>query len=439
MTIDTLLQQGIRAAQSGQREAARSLLIQVVEADERNELGWLWLSGVVDDPEDMRTCLQNVLDINPANAKARQGLAWIEQRYGPAPVAAPQPEPTPEPAPTPSPVAVTTETVPLTSPPAAPSAPAAATATAATAAATASAAPADPVAPAASPQSTVETFPCVYCGAPNTLSQERCQSCRRSLMVRGATNEKRSVGTTILGVLWAISTVGWLLAGLFFIGFGIYLATNDNTLVNRARMGSNTDYFVAFIAAVIALLVAGFFFMLTRGLFRRARWAYIVHCIWMGLSVLGLLFRILVLLAALLVSNVPRNQILDSETLVPLVGSIMITGLLLALTISVRRDFFGPMLRFQPSVESGSHMDHYNNGIAYKNRGMMYMATQEWEAAVTSAPRDVMYLHALGLGYAQIQQFDKARETLDKALTFAPNDAGLQESRAYIEQLAAKK
>mgnify|MGYP001945959316 FL=1 len=89
MTIDTLLQQGIRAAQSGQREAARSLLIQVVEADERNELGWLWLSGVVDDPEDMRTCLQNVLDINPANAKARQGLAWIEQRYGPAPVAAP--------------------------------------------------------------------------------------------------------------------------------------------------------------------------------------------------------------------------------------------------------------------------------------------------------------------------------------------------------------
>lgn len=420
MTIDTLLQQGIHAAQSGQREAARSLLVQVVETDEHNELGWLWLSGVVDDPEDMRTCLQNVLDINPANPKALQGLAWIEQRYGPAPVAESEPEPLPEPVPQ----AVTTETVQLVPPPAAPSAPAVA------AAATA--------ALPALPQSTVETFPCAYCGAPNTLSQERCQSCRQSLMIRGAINEKRSLSTTVLGALWALSTVGWLLVSLALIGIGIYLATNNNSLEigNRIIRG---DYFIPLITGVILLLWTGFLFMMTRGLFRRARWAYIVHCIWMGLSVLALLFRILVLLAALALSDLPRSEILDSETMVALVSSFVITMLFLALTISARRDFFGPMLRFQPIVEGGSHMDHYNNGIAYKNRGMMFMATQEWEAAVSSAPRDVVYLHALGLGYAQIKQFDKARETLDKALVYAPNDAGLQESRAYIEQLAAKK
>src|SRR5215217_6565116 len=91
-----LLQQGIVAARAGRRAEARALLMQVVEADERNEQAWLWLAGVVDAPDDIRTCLQNVLDLNPANQQAQQGLAWVEQRYGPA---APPPEPE-SPAPT---------------------------------------------------------------------------------------------------------------------------------------------------------------------------------------------------------------------------------------------------------------------------------------------------------------------------------------------------
>jgi hypothetical protein len=76
-----LLQQGIAAARAGKREEARALLMQVVEGDERNEQAWLWLAGVVDAPEDIRTCLQNVLDLNPANQQARQGLAWVDKRY----------------------------------------------------------------------------------------------------------------------------------------------------------------------------------------------------------------------------------------------------------------------------------------------------------------------------------------------------------------------
>ena len=31
----------------------------------------------------MRTCLQNVLDLNPGSEKAQQGLAWVDSRYGP--------------------------------------------------------------------------------------------------------------------------------------------------------------------------------------------------------------------------------------------------------------------------------------------------------------------------------------------------------------------
>ena len=98
--VTDLLQQGIVAARAGKREQARALLMQVVEADERNEQAWLWLAGVVDAPEDIRTCLENVLDLNPANQQAQQGLAWVEKRYGPAPpppeMEAPPPAP-PEP------------------------------------------------------------------------------------------------------------------------------------------------------------------------------------------------------------------------------------------------------------------------------------------------------------------------------------------------------
>src|SRR5690348_3038592 len=88
---DTLLEQGISAAITGRRAEARALLAQVVEADDRNEQAWLWLAGLVEDPEDIRTCLENVLHLNPNNIKAQQGLEWVEQRHGarsPADVAA---------------------------------------------------------------------------------------------------------------------------------------------------------------------------------------------------------------------------------------------------------------------------------------------------------------------------------------------------------------
>jgi hypothetical protein len=36
----------------------------------------------VDDPEDQQVALENVLDINPTNEAARQGLAWLAQQGG---------------------------------------------------------------------------------------------------------------------------------------------------------------------------------------------------------------------------------------------------------------------------------------------------------------------------------------------------------------------
>src|SRR5512138_1447294 len=79
---ENLLERGISAAITGSRDEARALLTQVIEADDRNEQAWLWMAGLVEDPEDIRTCLENVLHLNPDNVKAQQGLVWLEQRYG---------------------------------------------------------------------------------------------------------------------------------------------------------------------------------------------------------------------------------------------------------------------------------------------------------------------------------------------------------------------
>lgn len=75
-----LLYEGALALQQGDRERGRDLLLQVVEADESIEEAWLWLSGAVDDPEDQRTALENVLALNPDNPHARHGIAVLDGR-----------------------------------------------------------------------------------------------------------------------------------------------------------------------------------------------------------------------------------------------------------------------------------------------------------------------------------------------------------------------
>src|SRR5688572_23396432 len=78
--VESLLLEGQDAARRGDLEAARAALSQVVERDPDNEVAWMWLSGVVDDPAEQQICLENVLVINPDNDKARQGLEYLQSQ-----------------------------------------------------------------------------------------------------------------------------------------------------------------------------------------------------------------------------------------------------------------------------------------------------------------------------------------------------------------------
>jgi tetratricopeptide (TPR) repeat protein len=83
---EQLYQRGVAAARGGQKAMAEKLLRQAVKLNPQHEQAWLWLSGVLQQPEDVAFCLKAVLGINPDNERAQRGLALLEQSGQQAPV-----------------------------------------------------------------------------------------------------------------------------------------------------------------------------------------------------------------------------------------------------------------------------------------------------------------------------------------------------------------
>lgn len=97
---ETLLQQGIQAAQSGNKAAAKELFVQALKLDPRSELGWMWMVQVVESDQEREFCLGKILEINPNNQQAQQALAQLQQPPMPDwAQAPPAQEPEPEIAP----------------------------------------------------------------------------------------------------------------------------------------------------------------------------------------------------------------------------------------------------------------------------------------------------------------------------------------------------
>ena len=71
---DALIE-GVKAAQSGDRDAARTALLRAASLDARNENAWLWLASISEYPEELMAFLENVLAINPQNERALQWMA----------------------------------------------------------------------------------------------------------------------------------------------------------------------------------------------------------------------------------------------------------------------------------------------------------------------------------------------------------------------------
>jgi len=71
------LSAAIAAIRGGRKREAEQLLRQVIARESDNEWAWFWLSAAVEGIEAQRECLHRVLQINPNNAYARSGLAFL--------------------------------------------------------------------------------------------------------------------------------------------------------------------------------------------------------------------------------------------------------------------------------------------------------------------------------------------------------------------------
>jgi hypothetical protein len=76
-----LYQRGVTAARAGQKRIAAGYLTRSVQLNPHSEGAWLWLSGVLEDPNQVAFCLQSVLKLNPQNERAQRGLRWLQERH----------------------------------------------------------------------------------------------------------------------------------------------------------------------------------------------------------------------------------------------------------------------------------------------------------------------------------------------------------------------
>jgi len=75
--VDAMVQEAIQAYNAGNMDKAQSLLMEATELDDEHEQAWMWLSLVVEEEEDKRICLENVLSINPNNEGAKERLKGL--------------------------------------------------------------------------------------------------------------------------------------------------------------------------------------------------------------------------------------------------------------------------------------------------------------------------------------------------------------------------
>jgi hypothetical protein len=75
--MDELLERGVAAFKAGNREEARSLFLLALKENKEDEAIWGWVCNVAKNDRERIYCLQQVVRINPKNAKALQILTKI--------------------------------------------------------------------------------------------------------------------------------------------------------------------------------------------------------------------------------------------------------------------------------------------------------------------------------------------------------------------------
>jgi tetratricopeptide (TPR) repeat protein len=383
--VSEWLRDGIAAAKAGRRAEARELLMRVIEANERDEQAWLWLSGVVDTDEDRLICLENVLTIAPDNVQAQAGLKWLQKRGVGEEERGEGGEKREEER---------------------------------EAGDRVSQFPASP-----SPQTSASQEPdlfmtpdgCVYCGLPVGEGDVRCPHCGGRLMVKQFKHQERSATAYFLQPFWTV-LAGVNLVVFFFIGFIWDNIDKISPLI--------TPYLSYLVGSAVTDPTSVDTFIEPELLLQIVRFTLFGLAVLGGLVALGVFLRVArahpLGLALVLLHLVIYVALFFLGVL-----GYLIMPFLLVLVILLTRFMFQTVEdfskeerreRLEPDRHLLNDVDYYTRGRAYEKQGMWAKALLHWQRAVAINPNRDTYFAAMARAYAYLGRYETALAHMDDAL-----------------------
>jgi len=381
--IQHLLKEGIAAIRQGDRARGRELLLKVVEADERSEPAWLWLSAAVDDPNDKLTALENALTLNPHNAPAQAQLRELRKQMG---IAQPQAPPGSEPPPRPQPA-------PAASPP--------------------------PLA-VAPPDPDEDPYQCAYCGKLTQETDTTCPHCGRSLLTMGEWEGRRTFQNSLLlltglnlqlaifQTLGPITAIGiaqgmvepWMIR--MFERFA-FITIFFGDFLTWAKAGTTTGPFAGAFARDLLWVVL--FLMLYTDMdsvYAVALGVVLADMLW---AMIGAAVGYLGLAAAII--NFAAGG------LIALVAALAI--------LSRRRARVRLVVRLDKDAHGALGMYHF--GQTYRRRGQWALAALHFQKAIALKPSEARFYKDAGVALAQLGRPAQALRVLEEGARRAPEDA----------------
>ena len=380
--IEQLLQEGIAAAQAGQREQARQLLLQVIAQNEEMESAWLWLSDVVDEPQERQVCLENVLALNLGNTAAQDGLRRLREQ---GLVSAPEADDAQRPVHGAGPDSRRVE---------------------------------------------IDPFGCPYCGGPVGGEKPHCEHCGRSVEVRlrrrpgGAALARVVVFFVLLGIAaWLeghlVSEVvsaepfpEWVSRSALHLAIGQASFSPEGITDDLANL--------ALLLILVHQALAALCVVAAAGLALKSRVAYIgsfvVPVLLVAASLAGLLTGLTGWLPTLLLAG------LAAITVKWLADS--------AIAFEWQTRYYNGSL--DRNLRDG--VDFYYRGQRYGEMGMWAKAAAHWQVATQLAPDQVHYHLVLAKAYARMDYPDAALAEAERALAIAPGD---REAQAFHDSLTS--
>lgn len=377
--VSEWLRDGIAAARAGRRDVARELLMQVIDANEKSEQAWLWLSGVVDADEDRLICLENVLTLNPDNVQAKAGVRHLQQRGAGIDRQAKD---------TPTQAGRETQTPPRKQ---------------------------RTVAPDPEPESFMTPDGCAYCGLTVDERSTRCPHCGKRLTSKRFKHEDRSPQGYLLHAYW-LFLIGINVADFLIIGF---------VWENVDRLSPVIETYLPYLAGkVVTGETALNTFIETETLVLGVRYALLGLAMLGGLVAVGLVLRRtlahtggVALLAVHLVLGVVLF-VLGFFGYLMAIFRALFTVMLTIFMFNTVEDFAKEERweRLEPDRHLSNDADYYSRGRVYEKRGMWAKALLHWRRAAAMNPNRDTYFAAMARAYAQLGRYEQALAQVDAAL-----------------------